>query len=86
MMDEQALEAQGVVAHRKMFKTFEVVRRYMGIINPTAPPPPPPPSGALAPGSACIKARTGSGGIRAFPFHSFGSYESRGHSKGGQNR
>ena len=80
MMDEQALEAQGVVARRKMFKTFEVVRRYMDIIDPTAPPPPPPPPGALAPGSACIKAHMGSGGIGAFPFLSFSSYESRGHS------
>ena len=43
LMDEQALEAQGVAAlgaRRKMLKTFEVVRRKMGIDDPTAPPPP----------------------------------------------
>jgi hypothetical protein len=48
VMDEQALEAQGVAAlgaRRKMLKTFEVVRRKMGIDDPTAPPPPPPPVG-----------------------------------------
>ena len=47
MMDEQALEAQGVAAlgaRRKMLKTFEVVRRKMGIDDPNALPPPPPPS------------------------------------------
>ncbi|KAI9436711.1 hypothetical protein H4582DRAFT_1962947 [Lactarius indigo] len=41
IMDEQALEAQGVAAlgaRRKMLKTFEVVRRKMGIDDPTAPP------------------------------------------------
>ena len=46
VMDEQALEAKGVAAlgaRRKMLKTFEVVRRKMGIDDPTAPPPPPPP-------------------------------------------
>jgi hypothetical protein len=50
VMDEQALEAQG--ARRKMLKTFEVVRRKMGIDDPTAPPPPPPPLGGPAPSSA----------------------------------
>ncbi|KAH8984730.1 hypothetical protein EDB92DRAFT_2092082 [Lactarius akahatsu] len=52
VMDEQALEAQGVVAlgaRRKMLKTFEVVRKKMGIDDPTAPPPPP--SGGSAPGA-----------------------------------
>lgn len=48
VMDEAALEAQGVAAlgaRRKMLKTFEVVRKKMGIDDPTAPPPP----GAAAP-------------------------------------
>ena len=43
VMDEAALEAQGVAAlgaRRKMLKTFEVVRKKMGIDDPTAPPPP----------------------------------------------
>ena len=38
LMDEQALEAQGVAAlgeRKKMLKTFEVVRRKMGIDDPT---------------------------------------------------
>ncbi|KAH9011639.1 hypothetical protein EDB84DRAFT_1244228, partial [Lactarius hengduanensis] len=38
VMDEQALEAQGVAAlgaRRKMLKTFEVVRRKMDIDNPS---------------------------------------------------
>ncbi|KAH8984724.1 hypothetical protein EDB92DRAFT_2092079 [Lactarius akahatsu] len=42
VMDEQALEAQGVAAlgaRRKMLKTFEVVRKKMGIDDPTAPSP-----------------------------------------------
>ena len=42
LMDEQALEAQGVAAlgeRKKMLKTFEVVRRKMGIDDPTALPP-----------------------------------------------
>ncbi|KAH9014725.1 hypothetical protein EDB85DRAFT_2295854 [Lactarius pseudohatsudake] len=41
MMDEQALEAQGVAAlaaRRKMLKTFEVMRKKMDIDDPTAPP------------------------------------------------
>ncbi|KAN0130675.1 hypothetical protein V8E53_011568 [Lactarius tabidus] len=41
VMDEQALEAQGVAAlgaRRKMLKTFEFVGRKMGIDDPTAPP------------------------------------------------
>ena len=53
-MDEQALEAQGVAALgacRKMLKTFEVVRKKMGIDDPTAPPPLQPPSAGLAPAS-----------------------------------
>jgi hypothetical protein len=47
MMDESALEVQGVAAlgaRRKMLKTFEVVRRKMGIDDPNALPPPQPPS------------------------------------------
>jgi hypothetical protein len=55
VMNEQALEALGAAAlgaRRKMLKTFEVVRRKMGIDDPTAPPPPPPPLGGPAPSSA----------------------------------
>ena len=40
-MLEQALEAQGAAAHgarRKMLKTFEVIRRKMGIDNLTVTP------------------------------------------------
>ncbi|KAH9012279.1 hypothetical protein EDB85DRAFT_2159186 [Lactarius pseudohatsudake] len=55
VMDEQALEAQGVTAlgaRRKILKTFEVVRKKMGIDDPTAPPPPPAlSSGGPAPGA-----------------------------------
>jgi len=54
LMDEAALEAQGVAAlgaRRKMLKTFEVVRKKMGIDDPTAPPPPGVP-GATPPTSA----------------------------------
>ena len=65
LMDEQALEAQGVAAlgaRRKMLKTFEVVRRKMGIDDPTALPPPPPPSGAPPPSStSTLGSSTGSG-------------------------
>ena len=46
LIDEKALEAQGVAAlgaRRKMPKTSEVIRKKMGIDDPTAPPPPPPP-------------------------------------------
>ena len=58
VMDEPALEAQGVAAlgaRRKMLKTFEIVRKKMGIDDPTAPPPPgapisTPPSSAGATG------------------------------------
>jgi len=58
LMDEPALEAQGVAAlgaRRKMLKTFEIVRKKMGIDDPTAPPPPgapisSPPSSAGATG------------------------------------
>ena len=76
MMDEQALEAQGVAAlgaRRKMLKTFEVVRRKMGIDDPNALPPPPPPSSGGPPppptGSASATSTTlnsvgtGSGGL-----------------------
>ena len=66
LMDEQALEAQGVAAlgaRREMLKTFEVVRRKMGIDDPTAPPPPPPPSGAPLPSStSTVGSSNGSGG------------------------
>ncbi|KAI9429122.1 hypothetical protein BJY52DRAFT_1200660 [Lactarius psammicola] len=44
-LKDDALETQGVAAlgaRRKMLKTFEVVRRKMGIDDPTAPPPPGP--------------------------------------------
>ncbi|KAI0299622.1 hypothetical protein BC826DRAFT_995582 [Russula brevipes] len=62
LMDEAALEAQGVAAlgaRRKMLKTFEVVRKKMGIDDPTAPPPPaaPVPTVPTSAGSA----GTGSG-------------------------
>ena len=71
LMDEQALGAQGVAAlgaRRKMLKTFEVVRRKMGIDDPTAPLPPPPPSGALLPSSTCtLGSSTGSGGSGGIP-------------------
>jgi SAM domain (Sterile alpha motif) len=43
IMDEAALEAQGVAAlgaRRKMLKTFDIVRKKMGIDDPTLPPPP----------------------------------------------
>ncbi|KAH8994157.1 hypothetical protein EDB86DRAFT_3243981 [Lactarius hatsudake] len=52
VMDEQALEAQGVAAlcaRRKMLKTFEVVRKKMGIDDPAAPAPL---SGESAPGAS----------------------------------
>ena len=66
LMDEQALEAQGVAAlgaRRQMLKTFQVVRRQMGIDYPTVMPPPPPPSGAPPPSSAStLGSSTGSGG------------------------
>jgi hypothetical protein len=61
VMDEAALEAQGVAAlgaRRKMLKTFELVRRKMGIDDPTLPPPPgvpatsaPPSAGSLGGGA-----------------------------------
>jgi hypothetical protein len=60
LMDEAALEAQGVAAlgaRRKMLKTFEVVRKKMGIDDPTAPPPP----GTPAPGPPA-SAGPGTGG------------------------
>ncbi len=68
VMDEQALEAQGVAAlgkRRKILKTFEVVRRNMSIDDPTAPPPPPPPPpcgpAPVAPAST-LGCSAGSGG------------------------
>ncbi|KAH8987216.1 hypothetical protein EDB86DRAFT_2951356, partial [Lactarius hatsudake] len=65
VMDEQALEAQGVAvlgARRKMLKTFEVDRKKMGIDDPTAPPPPPSGESALgAPGSSGGSAGSGGG-------------------------
>jgi SAM domain (Sterile alpha motif) len=51
VMDEAALEAQGVAAlgaRRKMLKTFEVVRKKMGIDDPTALPPPGAPVSAVS--------------------------------------
>ncbi|KAH9059940.1 hypothetical protein EDB87DRAFT_679833 [Lactarius vividus] len=70
VMDEQALEAQGVAAlgaRRKMLKTFEVVRKKMGIDDPTAPPPPPPLSsgGPGAPGSHSGGSAGSGGGLSA---------------------
>ena len=45
-----------------MLKTFEVVRRKMGIDDPTAPPLPQPPSGAPPPSStSTLGSSTGSG-------------------------
>jgi len=61
VMDETALEAQGVAAlgaRRKMLKTFEIVRKKMGIDDPTAPPPPGAPI-STPPSSAGV---TGMGG------------------------
>jgi hypothetical protein len=62
--DMVVMDAQGVAgARRKMLKTFEVVRRKMGIDDPTAPPPPPPPSCGQAPSSAStLGSSAGSGG------------------------
>lgn len=63
VMDEAALEAQGVAAlgaRRKMLKTFEVVRKKMGIDDPTAPPPPGTPSPAPPSSSP---AGPGTGGV-----------------------
>jgi hypothetical protein len=60
LMDEAALEAQGVAAlgaRRKMLKTFEVVRKKMGIDDPTAPPPP----GIAAPTPLVSSLTTGMG-------------------------
>jgi SAM domain (Sterile alpha motif) len=60
VMDEAALEAQGVAAlgaRRKMLKTFELVRKKMGIDDPTAPPPP----GIPAPTPVAPSLTTGSG-------------------------
>jgi hypothetical protein len=51
VMDEAALVAQGVAAlgaRRKMLKTFEVVRRKMGIDDPTTLPPPGAPVSAVS--------------------------------------
>jgi hypothetical protein len=64
VMDEAALEAQGVAAlgaRRKMLKTFEIVRKKMGIDDPTAPPPPGTP--APAPPSSSLAAGPGGGGV-----------------------
>ena len=63
-MDEQALETPGVAAlgaRTKMFKTFDVIRRKMGIDDPT---PPPSPSGVPEPSPAStLGSSPGSGGI-----------------------
>jgi hypothetical protein len=66
VMDEAALEAQGVAAlgaRRKMLKTFEVVRKKMGIDDPTAPPPPGIPTSASP--VASLATGIGSGGVGA---------------------
>ena len=61
VMDEQALEAQGITALgacRKMLITFEVVRKKMGIDDSTAPPPPQLPSAGLLPASLGLNRET----------------------------
>jgi hypothetical protein len=66
VMDEAALEAQGVAAlgaRRKMLKTFEIVRKKMGIDDPTAPPPPGTPAPAPPASSPAVGLGTGGGGI-----------------------
>ena len=65
VMDEQALEAQGVAAlgaRRMMLKTFEVVRKKMGIDDPTAPPPPQPASAGSA-SAPPLASTLGGGGL-----------------------
>ena len=65
-LNDLTLEAQGLAAlgaWRKILKSFEVVRRKMGIGDPTAPAQPPPPSGAPPPSSASTLGSAGSGGI-----------------------
>ena len=65
VMDEAALEAQGVAAlgaRRKMLKTFEVVRKKMGIDDPTAPPPPGTPAPAPPSSSPAAGPGTATGG------------------------
>ena len=66
LMDEAALEAQGVAAlgaRRKMLKTFEVVRKKMGIDDPTAPPPPGIPTSAPPVSSLATDTGSGGGGV-----------------------
>ncbi|KAH9012280.1 hypothetical protein EDB85DRAFT_2159188 [Lactarius pseudohatsudake] len=66
VMDEQALEAQGVAAlgaRRKMLKTFEVVRKKMGIDDPSMPSPPS--SGGPASGSISGDSAGSGGGLSA---------------------
>ena len=76
MMNEQALETQGVAAlgaRRKLLKAFEVVRRKMGIddpnaLSPTPPPssggPPPPPTASGSAASTTLSSvGTGGGGL-----------------------
>ncbi|KAN0130636.1 hypothetical protein V8E53_011529 [Lactarius tabidus] len=76
VMDEQALRRRafkGIIshqldmlcAHRKMLKTFEVMRRKMGINDPTALLPPPPPSGVPVPSLASMlgSSASSSGGM-----------------------
>ena len=51
-MNEQALEAQGVAAlcaRKKTFKTFEVIRKKVGIDDQAALPQPQPPSAGIVP-------------------------------------
>ncbi|KAF8904044.1 hypothetical protein CPB84DRAFT_1773231 [Gymnopilus junonius] len=67
MMDEAALEAKGVAAlgaRRKMLKTFELVRKKMGIEGgPPAPSTPVP--GSAVPSSAALPSGAGAGGQNA---------------------
>jgi SAM domain (Sterile alpha motif) len=64
VMDEAALEAQGVAAlgaRRKMLKTFDMVRRKMGIDDPTVPPPPGAP--ATSASAPTFAESAGTGGV-----------------------
>jgi hypothetical protein len=68
VMDEAALEAQGVAAlgaRRKMLKTFECVRKKMGIDDPAAPPPPPAPVSTSPPSTGGVGTGSGTTGSLA---------------------
>jgi hypothetical protein len=79
MMEEQALEVQGVAAlGARMLKTFEVVRRKMGIDDSNVLPPPLPPSSGVPPlptipVSAASTLSTGGGLPRRKTFFSYKS-------------